>query len=410
MTDDGSDDYDLDYLLDRLEHTTGELPDDLRRSILDVEPREDVVPGLIEILRDDSLRPSDVRDPSPPAHAAVLLGLRAGVDAVEPLLEVVTSEPTTSKLFNSASQALGTIGEPALEPTIERWHEADDRDVRDRLARTLGELRETGDERIVEVLIDELDRRDDPFDQTSWLVQLSRLSQGRAFEDAEIAGRLQSWFDERDLDPSNALDESLIASYEQTMERLGVDVSDEIPRDEDDGGAPSSIGPEGDLFQQGDQEKDEGKEELEKIHEDLFLDEEPELSDAGITVGMDDLRYDADEAPDSERWLEADDQGRIEAIRYHHRSLDDHPHVQNEEAHYALHAAIEELIAREVAGAAETCRRLVDDKGIDRHRALHAMARELFDVLNPIVQGGESLDEDDEAVIAERLRALGRSE
>ncbi len=406
MSDAEPENYDPEYLLDRLENTTGELPDDLRRSILDVEPNDDIVPGLIEILRDESLRPSDVRDWSPPAHAATLLGLKARERPVEPLLDVVSSESTTARLFSAASQALGTIGEPALEPTIERWETTDDREVRDRLARTLGELRETGDERIVEALIEELERRDDPFEQTSWLVQISRLAQGAAFDEADIADRLREWFETADLDPSATLDKSLIASYEQTMERLGEDVSEEIPDEDEDAseGESGPPGPSGDLFA-GD-EDDESREELEELHENLFLDEEPELSDKGITLELGDLRYDADEPPDDDRWLQADEQERIEAIRYHHRSLDDHPPVQNEEAHYALHAAIEELIARGAAEAPETCRRLVDDKDITRHQALHVMARELFDVLTPLVQGQETLDEQDEEAIAERLRNL----
>jgi HEAT repeat protein len=110
-----------------------------------VEPLEKMgeptVESLIHALKDEI---DDVR-----FEAAEALGKIRDERAVEPLIQALKVEGESCGILKKAAEALGKIGEPAVESLIQALRD-DDITVRYLAARTLGEIK---DERAVEVLI-----------------------------------------------------------------------------------------------------------------------------------------------------------------------------------------------------------------------------------------------------------------
>lgn len=95
------------------------------------------------------------------------------------------------------------------------------------------------------------------------------------------------------------------------------------------------------------------------------------------------MKYDPDIGPDSNRWLDSDDEARTQAIREYHRQAGQ-PIGQNPNLHAAIHAVVENQLAEGHAAATATLSRLISE-GLDRHDAIHAIgaivAAEMFNVL-----------------------------
>ncbi len=102
------------------------------------------------------------------------------------------------------------------------------------------------------------------------------------------------------------------------------------------------------------------------------------------------MNYDANESPDAERWLDADEQERIEAVHAYHDQLDDHPPAGSMQAHSTMHAVVETQVASgEPAVTAEKLAELVE-AGVDRHAAIHALALPVAHVMYGVAKGEES--------------------
>lgn len=91
------------------------------------------------------------------------------------------------------------------------------------------------------------------------------------------------------------------------------------------------------------------------------------------------MRYDADRAPDPERWLKADEGERQLAVeRYHRREK---TRLPNPRLHASLHVIVENQLAGgepEVVAALGRLRA----EGLDRHDALHAIAAVLAQLMH----------------------------
>ena len=88
--------------------------------------------------------------------------------------------------------------------------------------------------------------------------------------------------------------------------------------------------------------------------------------------------YDPDIQPNTEAWLELDEQERITlAERYHRRAKIELPNVK---AHAAFHAIVENQLALGLESVARAVPRLLK-QGLSRHDAIHAIASVLADHL-----------------------------
>ena len=82
-------------------------------------------------------------------------------------------------------------------------------------------------------------------------------------------------------------------------------------------------------------------------------------------------RYDPEVAPNSEEWLELDEQERFSLIeQYHQRALIKLPNLT---AHAIFHAIIENQIAEKLEPVVRAMARLSSDN-LSRHDAVHAIA------------------------------------
>jgi hypothetical protein len=96
------------------------------------------------------------------------------------------------------------------------------------------------------------------------------------------------------------------------------------------------------------------------------------------------MRYDADQTPDPEAWLQLDEQERIDlAIMYHRRY---HlPMGQSPKLHGATHVIVENQVALgDVTVVPATLARLMRD-GLGRHDAIHAIGSVLIGIIFDII-------------------------
>lgn len=116
--------------------------------------------------------------------------------------------------------------------------------------------------------------------------------------------------------------------------------------------------------------------------------------------------YNPQERPETQRWLQLDEDDRAEAVFAYHRQLEpgEHPEPGSWQRHAVVHALLETQIARgEPSVTARVCQKLISE-GLDRHTALHALGREVARAM----WESNTLDprEPDEEAVAERLRDL----
>jgi len=91
------------------------------------------------------------------------------------------------------------------------------------------------------------------------------------------------------------------------------------------------------------------------------------------------MKDDPLKAPDSESWLELDEQERIDLIENWH--LDAGIDLPNVLAHSAVHAIVENQAALKEPAVVDTLNRLMR-QGLDRHESVHAVANVLAKHLN----------------------------
>jgi hypothetical protein len=91
------------------------------------------------------------------------------------------------------------------------------------------------------------------------------------------------------------------------------------------------------------------------------------------------MRYEANEQPHSEVWLELDESERIDAVMNYHRRTS--VKLENPELHAIAHVAVENQVALgEATSVPATLDRLMDE-GLDRHEAIHAIGSVLMSIV-----------------------------
>jgi hypothetical protein len=95
------------------------------------------------------------------------------------------------------------------------------------------------------------------------------------------------------------------------------------------------------------------------------------------------VKYDPEIAPDATRWLDADEEERLLAIRRYHECSAENL-GEGAEAHFVIHNTVENQLAEGHPAATDALERLTAE-GLDRHDAIHAigsiLAAEIFELL-----------------------------
>lgn len=91
------------------------------------------------------------------------------------------------------------------------------------------------------------------------------------------------------------------------------------------------------------------------------------------------MRYDANEQPHSETWLELDESERIDRVNdYHHQTG---VKLENPELHAMTHVVVENQVALGEATPVPAALDRLMGEGLDRHEAIHAIGSILMRVL-----------------------------
>jgi hypothetical protein len=114
------------------------------------------------------------------------------------------------------------------------------------------------------------------------------------------------------------------------------------------------------------------------------------------------MRYEANEQPYSEVWLELDESERIDAVRDYHRRT--RVKLENPEVHAIAYVVVEnQIVLGEATSVPATLDRLMDE-GLDRHDAIHAIAS----ILMRIVYNVAHETDDGSDINAKYGRELGK--
>ena len=99
-------------------------------------------------------------------------------------------------------------------------------------------------------------------------------------------------------------------------------------------------------------------------------------------------KYDPERTPDPKEWLELDEGERMNLISSFHRSAG--PKLPNPQLHAVFHVVVENQIAMGEEVPVRTLRRL-QDEGLDRHEAVHAigsvLAEQIYSTLSGVTSG-----------------------
>ena len=103
------------------------------------------------------------------------------------------------------------------------------------------------------------------------------------------------------------------------------------------------------------------------------------------------MRYEANEQPNLETWLELDETERIDLVVEYHRQT--RAPLENPHLHALTHVVVENQVALgDATPVPATLARLLDE-GLDRHEAIHAIGSILmtvvFDVVREADDGGD---------------------
>ena len=96
------------------------------------------------------------------------------------------------------------------------------------------------------------------------------------------------------------------------------------------------------------------------------------------------MRYEVNEQPHSEVWLELDESEQIDAVVDYHRRA--RVKLENPEFHAMAHVVVENQIALgEATSVPATLDRLMHE-GLDRHEAIHAIASILMSIVSDVTR------------------------
>ena len=114
------------------------------------------------------------------------------------------------------------------------------------------------------------------------------------------------------------------------------------------------------------------------------------------------MRYEANEQPHSQVWLELDESERIDAVMDYHRRT--RVKLENPELHAIAHVVVEnQVVLGEATSVPATLDRLMDE-GLDRHEAIHAIASILMSIVSDIAREAD----DGSDINAKYGRELGK--
>jgi len=114
------------------------------------------------------------------------------------------------------------------------------------------------------------------------------------------------------------------------------------------------------------------------------------------------MRYEANEQPHSQIWLELDESERIDAVMDYHRRT--RVKLENPELHAIAHVVVEnQVVLGEATSVPATLDRLMDE-GLDRHEAIHAIASILMSIVHDIAREAD----DGSDINAKYGRELGK--
>jgi hypothetical protein len=103
------------------------------------------------------------------------------------------------------------------------------------------------------------------------------------------------------------------------------------------------------------------------------------------------MTYDPSTDPDPERWLELDEDERLQiVINYHKRTRVKLP---NARIHAAVHVTVENQLAERYGPTVETLDRLRRE-GVSRHDAIHAIGTIVVGEMNDMARDKRSFDSD----------------
>lgn len=119
-----------------------------------------VIPELIAILKDAELALSDTPGGGyAPIHAASILQGMKAVEAIEPMLQVLSRCDAMDILYSTLIHALQSLGAPVLEPALRAYATAENDDQRAAIASVLSGIH-VRDQRVFSVLLQHL--KEDP--------------------------------------------------------------------------------------------------------------------------------------------------------------------------------------------------------------------------------------------------------
>ena len=123
------------------------------------------------------------------------------------------------------------------------------------------------------------------------------------------------------------------------------------------------------------------------------LEESYDLGDEGFDLLGEAPPYDALEAPESNEWLELDEEERIMAVEAYHEEIGEA--LPSGKMHAIIHTIVENQLAENLLETHRTLRRLMDD-GLDRHDGIHAigsvLSQHMFSAMNKAAGKGSNTD------------------
>lgn len=137
-------------LVHRLREVDGKVPEALQTQVLAADRA--IVPDLIAIL-EEALTDREVDHGWTPAHAAKLLGMLGGVQAVPVLLRLLEHSEVIDVYHKEAADALVMLGKPAIDACLEAYPTTNKDDMRAGIASVLSRCA-TKDERGYQTLLD----------------------------------------------------------------------------------------------------------------------------------------------------------------------------------------------------------------------------------------------------------------
>ncbi len=96
------------------------------------------------------------------------------------------------------------------------------------------------------------------------------------------------------------------------------------------------------------------------------------------------MRYEVNEQPHSEIWLELDETERIDAVMDYHRRTG--VKLENPELHAIAHVVVENQVALGEATSVPTTLDRLMDEGLDRHEAIHAIGSILMSIVHDVAR------------------------